>query len=169
MKKYWKFFITLLIIVILLGLGYIGYKEEVSLTSSPAGISSEAVQREGKLLARLSFDASDHGDCSVHDSWLEKMSVWTSRTWFGFNLGAKENPITLIYVVVNIPSDPLAASRLEFIEENPAAILTGSTSQTVYVDDKRYWFFASNTVFPPPDKLKFKCGEKEFIAKVVFP
>ncbi|MDP5240551.1 hypothetical protein Q9Q94_13485 [Uliginosibacterium sp. 31-16] len=158
----------LLLLAGLAAITFKGYREETTLESASPNISSQQAQQREQLLARLKFDTADQGDCVVHDAWLEKSSAWTTRAWFGFHLKTEELPMTLMYVVQEIPASPLSASNLHFNEENPVAILVGSSSQRFFDGEHAYWMFASNTVFPPPDVLKFSCGEKEFSAQVEY-
>ncbi len=114
-------------------------------------------------MAKLRFDAPSFGDCSVHDAWLEQSSTFVTRSWFGIRLGNETIPTAAIHVVLNMPKDPfLPAQSLSFDEANPTASslgLTGSFTQTVKINAKRYRLFSSNTVFPPPAVMKFSCGD----------
>jgi hypothetical protein len=159
LKKYIKLVLALILTGIIALVGYkAGYKEETSLNSNPSALSSADALTQQKRLAKLVFDKNTFGDCTIHDAWLEEIQAYQSSSFFGMNLGAKTIPMTAIYVVREIPEHPMQSQSLEFVEKNEQAILTGSSSQPVDIDDKRYWFFSSNTVFPPPAILKFACG-----------
>ncbi|WP_159274854.1 hypothetical protein [Variovorax boronicumulans] len=141
---------------------YRGYRVNVSTYDTSTAVSSDESRAQGRLLAKLRFDAPSFGDCSVHDAWLEKSSTFVTRSWFGIRLGNETIPTAAIHVVLNIPKDPfLSAQSLSFDETNPTASslgLTGSFTQTVTINAKRYRLFGSNTVFPPPAVMTFSCG-----------
>lgn len=142
---------------------YRGYWVNTSTSDISTAVSSDESQAQGRLLARLRFDAPSFGECSIRDAWLEKSFTSVTRGWFGIRLGGETIPSTAIHAVLHIPADPFrSVESLSFDETNPTASrlgLTGSFTQTVTINAKRYWLFGSNTVFPPPAVMKFSCGE----------
>ena len=149
-------------VLIASAVAYRGYRVNTSTSDTSTAVSSDESRAQGRLLAKLRFDAPSFGDCAVHDAWLEKSSTFVTRSWFGIRLGNETVPTAAIHVVLDMPKDPfLPAQILSFDETNPTASslgLTGSFTQTVTINAKRYRLFGSNTVFPPPAVMKFSCG-----------
>lgn len=162
MKRLFLFLALVVVVVVLALVAYRGYRVNASTSDVSTAVSSDESRAQGRLLAKLRFDAPSFGDCSVHDAWLEKSSTFVTRSWFGIRLGKETIPTAAIHVVLNIPKDPLqSAESLSFDETNPTASdlgLTGSFTQTVTINARRYWLFGSNTVFPPPVVMTFSCG-----------
>jgi len=162
MKRFALLAAAVVAVLIASAVAYRGYRVNTSTSDTSTAVSSDESQAQGRLLAKLRFDAPSFGDCSVHDAWLEKSSTFVTRSWFGIRLGKETIPTAAIHVVLNIPKDPFqSAESLSFDETNPTASslgLTGSFTQTVTINAKRYWLFGSNTVFPPPAVMQFSCG-----------
>lgn len=163
MKKFTLFAALVVAAVIVSAVAYRGYWVNASTSSTSTALSSDQSQAQGKLLARLRFDAASFAECVIHDAWLEKSSTLVTRGWFGIRLGSETVPTTAIQAVLDVPADPLRSmGSLSFDEANPTASslgLTGSFAQTITINAKRYRLFGSNTVFPPPAVMKFSCGD----------
>ena len=93
------------------------------------------------LLAKLAFDNNASDECVVPDAWLAIVNAYQSSSFFGINPGIKKIPMTAIFLVRQIPSNPMQSSSFIFNEQNKNVIFSGSLSQPISIDDTKYWFF----------------------------
>ena len=103
MKRFALLAAVVVAVLIASAVAYRGYRVNTSTSDTSTAVSSDESRAQGRLLAKLRFDAPSFGDCAVHDAWLEKSATFVTRSWFGIRLGNETIPTAAIHVVLDMP------------------------------------------------------------------